>query len=116
MWRRAAPCRDGGSEKKLTLRLQPVLVGLRRGPGSSALSPHQVFQSEQWERSDGVNIHFSNIVSWSATLFFFLSILLLIETQIAAEETVRRLISVLCNEAGGRRRPTGPRLRAGADT
>lgn len=36
----------------------------------------------------------------------FFPILWLIETQIAAEETARRLITVLCNEADGRRRPT----------
>lgn len=37
---------------------------------------------------------------------FFPILILLIETQLAAEETARRLITVLCNEADGRRRPT----------
>lgn len=57
---------------------------------------------KRWENSTCVFIFV--IVSWSATLFF--PILWLIEIQIVAEETARRLISVLCNEADGRRRPT----------
>lgn len=40
---------------------------------------------------------------------FLFPLLLLIETQIVAEETARRLISVLCNDAAGRRRPRNER-------
>lgn len=63
----------------------------------------------------GAEADFSASVSHRGkkTRFYFLlalfPILLLIETQIVAEETARQLITVLCNEATGRRRPRSDR-------
>lgn len=66
-----------------------------------------------WERSAndgmvGAVSHRGKKTRFYVPLSLF-PILLLIETQIVAEETARRLISVPCNEAAGRRRPRSDR-------